>query len=305
MNITLQQLQVFLAVARHENLGRAAEDLFITRGAVSQALNELERRLGVQLFDRIHPHIRLNHDGERLRPPADELLHRMRDIGLMFVDDESERYLSVGASRTIGSYLLPNLVHDFAGTALWLPEAHIANSHELCEQVASFALDVALLEGEEHHPDLVFEDWLADQMVVVAHKEHPLANGERHSPSALQGQRWILREPASGTRDYFEYNLGPLIGPFEVAFSLNSPEAILRMVETGMGVTFTSRMIVELPSFSKRFAVIHLNRSFSRTFSICRHAKKHHSAALDQFLRFCMDWYPGKGEEKGTSAEQA
>lgn len=55
MNITLKQLQVFVAVARHQNLSRASETLFMTKGAVSQSLGELERRLGVALFDRAHP----------------------------------------------------------------------------------------------------------------------------------------------------------------------------------------------------------------------------------------------------------
>ena len=74
--MTLKQLQVFLAVARYENMGQAADALFLTKGAVSQALQELERHLGVRLFDRVHPHLRLNHEGAQLRPLADEMLQR-------------------------------------------------------------------------------------------------------------------------------------------------------------------------------------------------------------------------------------
>lgn len=292
MNITFKQLQVFAAVARRENLGRAATDLFLTKGAVSQSLSEFERNLGLQLFDRVHPHIRLNHDGKRLLPMVDELLHRGRDIELMFGAGENDHYLRVGSSKTIGTYLLPQLLGNFEKNSLWLPDARIANSKKLCDMVASFALDVALLEGEAQHPDLVFEDWLADQMVVVAKKGHPLASGERHHPSVLKGERWILREQESGTREYFEYNLGPLIAPYNIALTLNSPGAILGMVGEGLGITFISRLIVELPSFAERFAVISLNRAFSRTFSVCYHARKHHSASLDQFLNYCLGWMP-------------
>lgn len=281
-----------MSLARHQNMGMAANELFITKGAVSQSLAELERQLGIQLFDRVHPHLRLNYEGERLLPLVDELLHRGRDISLMFSDDSTSRFLQVGASKTIGSYILPQLLHDFERNSLWLPGAYISNSKKLCDMVAAFALDVALLEGETHHPDLIFEDWLADQMVVVAQKGHPLADGERKHPKALKGERWILREPESGTREYFEYNLGPLIAPYNIALTLNSPEAILSMVAQGLGITFTSRLIVELPTFAERFAVIHLNRSFSRTFSICYHAKKYHAASLDQFLRYSLNWMP-------------
>lgn len=292
MNITFKQLQVFLAVSRRENLGQAAGDLFLTKGAVSQSLAELERQLGTRLFDRAHPHIRLNHEGARLLPLADELLHRGRGIGLMFSDDEGGRFLRVGASKTIGTYILPQLLADFERNSLWLPDASIANSKTLCGMVASFALDAALLEGEAHLPDLVCEDWLADEMVVVAKKGHRLADGVRRHPSVLKDERWILREADSGTREYFEYNLGPLITPYGVALTLNSPGAILGMVAEGLGVTFISRLIVELPSFAERFAVVKLNRAFSRTFSVCYHAKKYRSASMDQFLSHCLGWMP-------------
>lgn len=292
MDITFRQLQVFLAVARRQNLGLAAEDLFLTKGAVSQSLAELEKQLGVKLFDRAHPRLRLNHEGARLLPLADELLHRARDIGQMFTGGQGGRYLRVGASKTIGNYLLPGLLGDFKRSRAWLPDTSIANSKELCDMVASFALDVALLEGEAQHPELVFEDWLADQMVVVARKGHRLADGARHHPRVLRGERWILREADSGTREYFEYNLGPLIAPYDIAMSLNSPEAILSMVAEGLGLTFTSRLIVELPAFAERFAVIRLNRAFSRTFAICYHARKYHSAGMDEFLAYALNWMP-------------
>lgn len=292
MNITLKQLHVFLAVARHENLGHAAKDLFVTRGAVSQALHELEKQLGVLLFDRDHPRIRLNREGKRLRPLADEMLRREKDIGLLFAEG-GVGGLSVGASKTIGSYIMPGLLRDFKESARWLPDAHIGNSRELCDMVASFALDVALLEGEAHHPDLVIEDWLADQMVVVVHKDHPLAQGGPYRLTALRGEKWILREPDSGSREYFEYNLGPLIAPFEVAFSLSSPESILGLVEQGMGITFTSRIIAERRAgFTSSLAVAPLEHAFPRTLSICWHAKKYHSASMDAFVRFCLDWKP-------------
>ncbi len=300
MNVTLKQLEVFVAVARHENLGRAAAELFLTKGAVSQALHELEKQLGTQVFERVHPHIHLNHEGKRLLPLADELLHRSRDIALMFSSVGTQPFLRVGASKTIGSYLLPKLLSDFEGAALWLPSAEIANSKELCSQVSSFALDVALLEGEEHYPGLIFEPWLTDYMVVIAHRRHPLATGERHSPERLRSERWILREPASGTREYFEYNLAPIIAPYTLALSVSSPEAIAGMVAQGLGITFTSKRIATLPSFSQQFAIIHLDREFPRTFSLCYHSKKYHSGSMDQFIRYCRIWNNDSFTEYGA-----
>ncbi len=293
MNFTLKQLQVFRAVAQFENLGKAAETLYMTKGAVSQALHELERQLGVPLFERVHPRIRLNHQGERLLPLADELLHRSQDISLLFTEDAAGRFLEVGASKTIGQYLLPSVLADFERTSLWLPGAHIANSRKICELVGAFALDAALLEGEDHHyPDLVFEPWLQDDMVVVAPKGHPLAQGGPHPPEALRGQRWVLREPNSGTRRAFDDKLAPLVAPYSVALTVSSPGAVLGMVGQGLGLTFTSQLMATGPTFRNQCALVHLQCAFPRELSLCYHRRKHHSISMDQFLAFCRKWRP-------------
>ena len=197
--MTLKQLQVFLAVARYENMGQAADALFLTKGAVSQALQELERHLGVRLFDRVHPHLRLNHEGAQLRPLADEMLQRAEAMERLF-QAGGACFLNVGASKTIGNYLLPQLLHDFEKGHAWLPKAQIANTARLLELVENYTLDVVLLEGEQHLPQMVAEPWLQDEMAVVACRGHALADGKPHAPEELAGQRWILREPNSGTR---------------------------------------------------------------------------------------------------------
>lgn len=84
MQITLRQMQVFLAVARTENLSVAAQDLAMSKSAVSQALTELEGRLGVTLFERTRGRLLLSAEGRRLKPAADELMERTDDIESLF-----------------------------------------------------------------------------------------------------------------------------------------------------------------------------------------------------------------------------
>ncbi|MGL5036653.1 MAG: LysR family transcriptional regulator, partial [Aeromonas sp.] len=111
MKLTLQQLKVFATIARYGNLGLAANELFLSKGAVSQSLQELERQLATPLFDRIHPRLQLNNEGRLLQPVAEELLTRMQDIENLFRPDaEPSGQLRLGASQTIGNYLLPTLL---------------------------------------------------------------------------------------------------------------------------------------------------------------------------------------------------
>lgn len=293
MNITLKQLQVFVAVARHQNLSRASEALFMTKGAVSQSLGELERRLGVALFDRAHPKLHLNHEGKRLLPMADELVHRAEDVERSFSSAANEgaegNFLRVGCTQTIGNDVLPELLAGFSATAGWLPEVTIANTAEILRMLTSFTLDAALLEGEERLPEIVFEPWIEDEMVVIAPPGHPLAQGGRHSARDLAGERWIVREVDSGSREYFNHTLVPLVEPMTIALTLSSPATIVRSVAQGLGLAFVSRLSATRSAKSGSVAVVALKERFSRTFSICYHGRKYHSAAMRAFLSFCRE----------------
>ncbi len=287
MNFTLKQLEIFLAVAQFQNLGQAAEKLFVTKGAVSLGLQELERQLGLQLFDRVHPRMYLNHEGKRLLPLADEVLLRANDIAMTFSQEQSDHFLAIGCSKTIGSYLMPALLKKFEMATTWLPTVQLENTKELCASVASFSLDLALLEGDERRPELTFEPWLADEMVVVAHKNHPLSDNRLHQFEDLAGQRWILREPASGSRDYFDHKLAPLLPSYHIALTLNAPETIISSVAEGIGLAFTSRLMAKHSLFSSQLKIIELPQIFPRRFSIAYHTKKYHSVSMQQFLHYC------------------
>ena len=202
MKLTLQQLKVFATIARHGNLGGAAGELCLSKGAVSQSLQELERQLATPLFDRVHPRLQLNNEGRLLQPAAEELLTRMQEIEQLFGPDaEPSGQLRLGASQTIGNYLLPSLLAGGAQELGAAPRVTIANTHLLCHSLAHFELDLALIEGENHHPDLVSEFWLEDEMLIIAPPQHPLA-GQRDLPlSLLAGETWVLREPQSGSRE--------------------------------------------------------------------------------------------------------
>lgn len=291
MDITLKQLQVFTSVARHENLTLASGQLFMTKGAVSQALQELERRLGVLLFDRAHPRLKLNHEGRMLLPMADELLHRAEDIERCFGKNPQEgtagRFLLAGCTKSIGNYLMPELVAGFSREHGWLPNMHIVNTMAILRMLASFSLDIGLLEGEERHPDLVFEPWLTDEMVVIAPYAHRLSADAVHPVKALADERWIMREEGSGSRENFAHDLAPLIGPYSIALTLTSPAAIIESVAQGLGLTFASRRSAQHALFAGRLKIIELERTFPRTFSLCYHSRKYHSASMRDFLSYC------------------
>ena len=288
MKLTLQQLKVFATIARYGNLGLAANELCLSKGAVSQSLQELERQLSTPLFDRIHPRLQLNNEGRLLQPAAEELLTRMQDIENLFSPDaEPSGQLRLGASQTIGNYLLPTLLASSKQELGLPPKVTINNTHLLCHALANFELDMALIEGENHHPDLLAEPWLQDEMLVVAPPGHPLANKKELSLSRLGGETWVLREAQSGSREQFIQQIQPELPRWQPGLELNTLEAVMLAVEKGLGISFISRLAVSDRLKDGRLVALPLTRRFPRQLSLIWHKQKYHSASLRHFLHFC------------------
>lgn len=288
MKLTLQQLKVFATIARYGNLGLAANELCLSKGAVSQSLQELERQLSTPLFDRIHPRLQLNNEGRLLQPAAEELLTRMQDIENLFSPDaEPSGQLRLGASQTIGNYLLPTLLASSKQELGLPPKVTINNTHLLCHALANFELDMALIEGENHHPDLLAEPWLQDEMLVVAPPDHPLANKKDLSLSRLGGETWVLREAQSGSREQFIQQIQPELPRWQPGLELNTLEAVMLAVEKGLGISFISRLAASDRLADGRLIALPLSRRFPRQLSLIWHKQKYHSTSLRHFIQFC------------------
>ncbi|HHQ5455256.1 TPA: LysR substrate-binding domain-containing protein [Aeromonas veronii] len=288
MKLTLQQLKVFATIARYGNLGLAANELCLSKGAVSQSLQELERQLSTPLFDRIHPRLQLNNEGRLLQPAAEELLTRMQDIENLFSPDaEPSGQLRLGASQTIGNYLLPTLLASSKQELGLPPKVTINNTHLLCHALANFELDMALIEGENHHPDLLAEPWLQDEMLVVAPPGHPLANKKELSLSRLGGETWVLREPQSGSREQFIRQIQPGLPNWQPGLELNTLESVMLAVEKGLGISFISRLAASDRLADGRLVALPLSRRFPRQLSLIWHKQKYHSTSLRHFIHFC------------------
>ncbi|MFM4984755.1 LysR substrate-binding domain-containing protein [Aeromonas veronii] len=288
MKLTLQQLKVFATIARYGNLGLAANELCLSKGAVSQSLQELERQLSTPLFDRIHPRLQLNNEGRLLQPAAEELLTRMQDIENLFSPDaEPSGQLRLGASQTIGNYLLPTLLASSKQELGLPPKVTINNTHLLCHALANFELDMALIEGENHHPDLLAEPWLQDEMLVVAPPGHPLANKKELSLSRLGGEAWVLREAQSGSREQFIQQIQPDLPRWQPGLELNTLEAVMLAVEKGLGISFISRLAASDRLADGRLIALPLSRRFPRQLSLIWHKQKYHSTSLRHFIHFC------------------
>lgn len=283
--ISLKKLQVFSSIAKHGNLTVAAAELYLSKAAVSQALAELETQLAVPLFDRIHPRLKLNEQGRLLQPLADEVLARVQDIEQLFGEPQRQGQLRVGASQTIGNYLLPSLLDALPPGQL---KVSIDNSYSLCQQLLQFELDLALIEGENPYAELATVPWRHDEMILVTNPAHPLTLQAVVDYAQLNGQNWVLREAQSGSREQFNRYIAPNLQQLGAITELNSLEAVMGAVEAGLGLTLISAVAATDRVAQGRLIPISLPQPLQRQLKLVWHKQKYHSVLARQFIATCQ-----------------
>ncbi|PAJ71948.1 LysR family transcriptional regulator [Pseudoalteromonas sp. NBT06-2] len=292
MNIVLKQLNIFKLVAQEKSITAAAKKLFLTKPAVSMALNELEKQLGHQLFDRYNNRLLINEFGLKLQPLADELLARTQDISTLF-DEKSKLtgQLKIGASDTIGNQVVPFLLKDFRlETQHTQQRLTISNSTDIYEKLTKFELDIALVEGKINHDNLAITSWLSDEMCIVCSPDSPLANTTIKQITDLENQDWIFREEGSGTKHYFMHFLEPKLKSWHMAFQLTNTEAIINSVAAGLGIACLSKIAVIHAVKDKRLTMLPLPKNQIRQYYLVHHKQKYISPLLQSFIEFSLSW---------------
>lgn len=253
LRLTLRQLQIFIAVAQEGSTAAAAVQIALSQSATSSAVKELEHALALQLFDRVGKRLQLNENGRALLPRARALLDAAHGIERLGADDaELRQALRIGASTTVGTYLLPPLLARFHGesrpasSAHWRSAVTIGNTAAICEAVAAFELDVGLVEGPCHHPALQVQRWREDRFVVVAAPGLAGTEAGRAGLRVLRDAVWLVREPGSGTREATDQVLLPKLGgAYRRCIELGSSEAIKHAVAEGLGIACLSQWVAQ------------------------------------------------------------
>jgi DNA-binding transcriptional LysR family regulator len=290
-HLTLRQLQIFCSVAEHGSTTAAATAVALSQSATSAAINELERMLGLELFDRFGKRLLLNDNGRSLLPQARVVLDGASAIQRWAREGESQLgAMRIGASTTIGNYLLPGILAGFersqtpSAPGMWQVQIEIANVATIVDGVAAFELDFGLIEGPCHHADLDVLPWLEDELMVVAGADDPIIRRRGRVPiQALREATWLLREPGSGTREIVNALLMPHLHHLKSGIEFGNSEAIKRATANRLGITCLSRAVVqdflrsgalvalrtELPPLTRRLLMV-IHRRKLRTHGLAK-----------------------------------
>lgn len=243
---TLEQVRSFVAVAESEHVTKAAESLFLTQGAVTQQLRHLEKGLGLQLLERAGRGVRLTDAGRALAIACKAVLRSVE-----IVEDTARSMkalesgsLDLGASPTCASYYLPSRLAAFSSRypAVKLTVT-VEPSAALSAQVLAGAIDCAVIEGEPP-PGLMAVVLARDELVVVAHRDHPLSQLRRVTSTQLAKYRYLGRGPAWVADQTIRKMVGRAYDLSEV-MNLGHPEYVRAAALAGLGYAALSLLAVE------------------------------------------------------------
>lgn len=279
--MNFHQLHIFYTVAEKGSFSAAAQALHMTQPAVTMQIQSLEDYFGTKLLHRSTKKIELSEAGRTLLPHAKRSVELVRqtDEAMSAFTQKLQGRLQLGASLTIGEYVLPRMLGPFAKQ---YPDISIVmkvmNTTQIMDEILKHQLNFGLIEAPVNHPDMIVEPVMQDELKLIVPAGHDLAGRGKVNLEDVMNYPFVLREEGSGTRQVMEGQLQKKkIDPSDmnVVMELGSTGAVKSAVEAGVGITMLSPSSVQHElalglvhivdirglEFKRQFYAIHLKSS--------------------------------------------
>lgn len=227
------RLKVFYTVAKRLNFTRAAAELFITQPAVTKHIRELESHFKSSLFERSgNRKIMLTAAGETLLQHTEQLfgVYREMEYDMNQLIQIHSGQLRIGASSTVAQYVIPPVLarfhQKFKNVRVNLMTG---NTEDIEQALLSKEVELGIVEGISHHPQIRYDEFLADEIVLVANTKNKLIQKQAIKPEELKKFPLLLREPGSGTLEVILHALKPhglQLADLQIEMQLGSTESI-------------------------------------------------------------------------------
>lgn len=298
MGLEDHKLKVFCTVAETKSFSKASEIIHLTQPAVSLQIQALEEVYETKLFDRTSSNVMLTPAGEILYKYAKEILTLFasveKDIGE--ITGLVKGSISIGASTTIGNYVLPSVISDFKRKSPKI-KIHllVGNTKRIVEFLNAGNIDLGIVEGEATKYKIKTEKLLSDELALIVSTNHPWAKKKEVSIVDILKEPFIFREEGSGTRQVIEKYLSKRgISPqkMKIGTILGSTEAIKEAVENGTGLSIVSKWAVRR---ERRYGSLEILKfkegKVLRDFSLIFSRTSVTSYAAEEFLNY-LKKYP-------------
>jgi DNA-binding transcriptional LysR family regulator len=290
---TLQQLRILKAIASEKSFTRAADMLFVSQPSLSKQIKALENRLNISLINRKNNSISLTEGGKLFLDYAERILalceESCRALNDLKTGDRGN--LTVGASQTIGTYLMPRVLALFAQNYPQINiKVHVDSTRIIAKNVMDKEIDIAVVGGdipEELQKNLDMENFVNDELILILPKSHPFALQKQINKEDLYHLNFITLNSNSTIRKLIDNILiqnNIRTKQFHIIMQLNSIEAIKTAVSLGLGAAFISSSAIEKEIELKTIEIVTIkNIKITRMLSIITNPDCYRSKAVDFF----------------------
>jgi DNA-binding transcriptional LysR family regulator len=290
------KLETFLTVSRERSFSKASAKLGISQPAVTQQIKFIEKYLAAKIIERKKNGIKLTAEGEELYKVAttlEKVINASEKDILKIINKEMT--FRLGASYTIGTYIIPGqCLNAMSETINNDVNLSIENSDAIIAKLKDRKLDVGLIESPVMDGDLIYREWLEDELVVVSNVPIP----KSLKTEELYDYRWICREETSHTRkivsEVFE-ELGVSCKSFDVISEVSNTTAVLQAIKRSKkdvakpAVSIISRhAIAEEVSKGELFESRLRGYTMKRKFYIVYTKENKHNAYVDNVVDYIM-----------------
>ncbi|MGE7760549.1 LysR family transcriptional regulator [Peribacillus sp. NPDC097895] len=288
----LENLKVFCLVVDEGSISQAARLSFLSQPAVTRQIHQLENHYNTLLFDREEGRLRVTEAGKLLYPFAKAIVNDFNHSKVVIQQSTGEynANLIVGASLTIGEYLLPSLLGRFKKQQ---PEIKVTltikNTPRVLEDLSNDVIDLALVEGLVENTDFIVDQFGEDELILVCPSDHPWKDRQEIQLEELGNERMIWRESISGTRLIVENMLREhgVLEKIESYMEIGSTQAIKSAVEAGLGISILPRLSVarELEQgFLREVGISGID--ITRNLWLVRRNKRFNKIGVSKFVNF-------------------
>ena len=288
--MNIRKLEIFYKTAKCLNMSQVAKDMYISQPSISQCISEIESEIGTKLFDIIGKKLYLTHEGKIFYEYTRRILNIYEEgINVVRSSKSNKVKLVIGASTTIGTYIMPYIIHKFNKKEKDIEISMIIdNKHNIEELILNNKVDIAFIEGTVNSKEIILKDIWTDELVFISSINHEW-NGKKYLDiEDLKNNKFIIREDGSGTRQRFEGFLENNDIKINSYIELSNLEAILNYVKLNIGVSCVPYMSVLSEENSKSINVYRIkDHKINRSLYSAIHKDKYISKPIECFMKFC------------------
>jgi DNA-binding transcriptional LysR family regulator len=285
--MTLRELELFYLLSDNPHVSQLSQKIEISQSAISLAIKSLEKKLSEPLFDRIGKKLVLNERGRVFKQETYKHFLALKDAENIFKQDRLSGVIKIVSSKTIGNFIMPQLVYDFGMQNPNISiKKDIKNSAKIIEMVKDGEVDMGIIEAECDEENILKERLGEDALLVVSCDE--AFAKKSYYIDQLFSKKWLLREEGSGTRELFLDSLEKLGEELEWGMEFTEFEemktVLLKNRET---ITCISKFAVEKElERGELFEVALINMQLRRSLYLIYHKDKYKTTLFKAFKKY-------------------